>query len=174
MHRQRQTTRGLHLEQQFGGERRQSGHRHADDCGRRHRYRAYCDRDERQCDWDTQHRRRRGQSGGCTRHAYGAEPRIWRWYRYDQLQSHSPTTCLRFQSPATALSMCSWAPQYSQVPISYSGATNVNAGRPALVTPETVWLKPLRSSVPPLATDRDEHRFWGSSAMVARQFAITT
>jgi hypothetical protein len=44
---------------------------------------------------------------------------------------------------------------------SYSGTTNVNAGRPALETTETVWLKPLRSSVPPLATDRDEHLFWG-------------
>ena len=30
---------GLHLEQQFGGEHWQLGHRHAHDCGRRHRHR---------------------------------------------------------------------------------------------------------------------------------------
>ena len=40
------------------------------------------------CDWNTQHRRGRGQSGGCTRHAHRAERRIWRRHRYDQLQSH--------------------------------------------------------------------------------------
>ena len=40
------------------------------------------------CDWNTQHRRGRGQSGGCTRHAHCAERRIWRWHRYAQLQSH--------------------------------------------------------------------------------------
>ena len=39
-------------------------------------------------DWNTQHRRGRGQSSGCARHAHGAERRIWRWNRYDQLQSH--------------------------------------------------------------------------------------
>ena len=81
--------RGLHLERQFGGEHWQLGHRHAHDCGRRHCHRAYCyDRGERRCDWNTQHRRGRGQSGGCARHAHGAERRIWRRHRYDQLQSH--------------------------------------------------------------------------------------
>ena len=49
---------------------------------------ACCDRDERRCDWNTQHRRGRGQSGGCTRHAHCAERRIWRRHRYAQLQSH--------------------------------------------------------------------------------------
>ena len=66
-----------------------SGHGHAHDCGRRHRYRAYCcDRGERRCDWNPQHRRGRRQSGGCTRHAHRAERRIWRRHRYAQLQSH--------------------------------------------------------------------------------------
>ena len=80
--------RGLHLEQQFGGEHWQLGHRHAHDCGGRRCHRACCDRGERRCDWNTQHRRGRGQSGGGTRHAHCAERRIWRWHRYDQLQSH--------------------------------------------------------------------------------------
>ena len=31
------------------------------------------------CDWNAEHRRGRGQSGGCTRHDHGAEPRFWRW-----------------------------------------------------------------------------------------------
>ena len=34
------------------------------------------------CDWNTQHRRRRGRSGGCTRHAQCAERRVWRRHRY--------------------------------------------------------------------------------------------
>ena len=45
-------------------------------------------------DWNTQHRRGRGQSGGCTRHAHCAERRIWRWHRYAQLQSHVHRLCV--------------------------------------------------------------------------------
>ena len=66
-----------------------SGHGHAHDCGQRHCYCACCcDRGERRFDWNTQYRRGRGRSGGGARHAHCAERRIWRWNRYDQLQSH--------------------------------------------------------------------------------------
>ena len=71
-----------------GGQHRQPGHRHVDDCGRRHCHRAYCDRDECRCDWNTQHRRGRWRSGGCTRHDHCAARRIWRRHRCAELQSH--------------------------------------------------------------------------------------
>jgi T5SS/PEP-CTERM-associated repeat protein len=58
--------RGLHLEQQFG-EYCQVGHGHAHNRGQRHCHRAFCDRDERRGDWNTQHRRGPGQSDGSCR-----------------------------------------------------------------------------------------------------------
>ena len=47
-----------------------------------------CDCDECRCDRHTEHRRGRGRSCGCPRHAYFAEPRIWRRHRHAQLQSY--------------------------------------------------------------------------------------
>ena len=131
------TGAGSTLERQFGGEHWQLGHGHAHDCGRRHCHRACCDRGERRCDWNTQHRRGRGQSGGCTRHAHCAE-----------LAFGAGTGTINFNHTSADYVFAPAISGNGTVNVlagtttltganSYSGATNVNAGTLRAGAPNT-------------------------------------